>query len=847
HRDVKPENMLLGPNGEVLLSDFGIALLAHSSRSQSTQDAVGTVTYMAPEQLQGHPRPASDQYALAVVVYEWLAGSKLFDGSFTEIASQHLFAPPPPLRQKAPTISPLVEQVVMTALAKKPEERFGSVRAFANALEQAARAEPTLLSATTQVMPPSTPGTPASQIPTPPPSAFAPTQARTPSTPGIPSGPNAPTPPVSPAMTPPLSGFTPTPASASGAMRVSGPLPPTPVSAPLPGQAGGGTPPPVFGGQNFSGVLRRSGPLAPSTPLLPVAAPSPRRSVKTLFLVVLVLLALVSGSAALIWARSGGVVLSPGPVPTPTGTATLNQGSVPPQGKRGGTVTDGLLAEPDSLLSNRSVSTYSALVDATIWAPLLYGDAQGNLQPGLLLEVPSLANGGITADAMHYVLKLRPELKWSDGQPITADDVVFTLDLWSNPAYQAVFTPGLPYVAGYVASDVTTVILTLKQPYSPFLAQQLADPQMALLPRHVFGAMDPASIPKSSENFLPQVVSGPFQMQERVKGDHITVVRNRNYYQAAQGYPYLDKIVFKIISDASVMLTALQAGQIDTSWNLDASKLVSYKAIQGYTLTTTQYPDIFEEALFNLRNPILADLQVRKAISTSIDLDTIITQVRYGAAQRTCDDAVGSFAHNASASCYPFDPAGAKQLLDDDSWALGSDGYRHKNGQKLELRWSTTANNAVRQQTEEIAQANLKDLGIQIDIINYPANTYFGTVLPGGNFDIAEYANQLGYDPDNAFSWLCKETPDKDPNGFNWGYYCNPTVDQAIATEEANTDQSARLNAFRTIQQAILTDLPAIYLSAYGNLAIAKNTLHNYLPSGNGPTETWNVWQWWLG
>jgi serine/threonine protein kinase len=96
HRDIKPENMLLGRNNEVLLSDFGIALIAHSSGSQSIQEVAGTVTYMAPEQIQGKPRLASDQYALGVVVYEWLCGNPPFRGSFTEVAVQHALTPPPP-------------------------------------------------------------------------------------------------------------------------------------------------------------------------------------------------------------------------------------------------------------------------------------------------------------------------------------------------------------------------------------------------------------------------------------------------------------------------------------------------------------------------------------------------------------------------------------------------------------------------------------------------------------------------------------------------------------------------------------------------------------------------------
>ncbi len=139
HRDVKPENMLIGGQNQVLLSDFGIATIAHSTASKSVEAMAGTIPYMAPEQIQGHPRPASDQYSLGVVVYEWLCGDRPFHGTLTEVAVQHATVPPPPLREKVPTISPDVEQVVTTSLAKDPKQRFGSMLAFATALEHASQ------------------------------------------------------------------------------------------------------------------------------------------------------------------------------------------------------------------------------------------------------------------------------------------------------------------------------------------------------------------------------------------------------------------------------------------------------------------------------------------------------------------------------------------------------------------------------------------------------------------------------------------------------------------------------------------------------------------------------------
>src|SRR5712692_3674692 len=140
HRDVKPENMLSGDHQVVRLSDFGLALLAPSPEQLSTQGMSGTIPYMAPEQLQGKPRPASDQYALGIVAYEWLCGVRPFEGNYWQLAHQHISVPPPPLREKDPSLPASVEAVVLKALAKDPQQRYGSVQLFAQAFEQAAQA-----------------------------------------------------------------------------------------------------------------------------------------------------------------------------------------------------------------------------------------------------------------------------------------------------------------------------------------------------------------------------------------------------------------------------------------------------------------------------------------------------------------------------------------------------------------------------------------------------------------------------------------------------------------------------------------------------------------------------------
>jgi serine/threonine protein kinase len=140
HRDIKPENILLGPDNELLLSDFGLAAVAHRTVTQSVQDSAGTPLYMAPEQFRGKPTTASDQYSLGIMVYEWLCGETPFhEGSAFQLGYQHVHEPPPSLREQLPALSPAVEQVVMRALAKDPKERWPSVIDFANALVQASQ------------------------------------------------------------------------------------------------------------------------------------------------------------------------------------------------------------------------------------------------------------------------------------------------------------------------------------------------------------------------------------------------------------------------------------------------------------------------------------------------------------------------------------------------------------------------------------------------------------------------------------------------------------------------------------------------------------------------------------
>jgi peptide/nickel transport system substrate-binding protein len=514
--------------------------------------------------------------------------------------------------------------------------------------------------------------------------------------------------------------------------------------------------------------------------------------------------------------------------------------------KHGNTVTVALYEEPDSLLPYLTNETHSHIVDQALWAPLWYGDNQGVLHSGIA-DLPTPQNGYIAQDLKSLTIHLRFGLRWSDGSPITADDVAFSFNLYSNPDYANTF--GFPTTDprdpnGFVGAtkvDNSTVKLSFKNPFVASIAA-LADGASSVIPMKVFGSIKAADIGKSPENFMPSVTSGPFKVSDRVQGDHLTLVPNPNYYQP--GRPFLSQLTFKIIPDQTTILTALQAGKVDASWFLDVTKLDSYKAIQGYTTATDPNPAGYEVLAFNLTNPILADINVRKALTMSLNRADLITKLYKGAAKQTCDDHSGTVFHEPDLTCYPYDPNAAKQLLDQDGWTMGSDGYRHKGGKTLELRYATTYR-VLGTKTRYLAQDAWKAIGIKIDLQDYC--TFCGANAPGilhsGNFDIGEFANTPGYDPDDHTLFMCNQMPDR--GGSNYMHYCNKTVDAAEQAQQSTADINARKVAFHIIHAQIIADVPVFYLYSAANIYCYSNKLHNYAPSPLGATEAWNVWNWW--
>jgi ABC-type transport system substrate-binding protein len=785
HRDVKPENMLAGRQEELVLSDFGLAALAHGSGSLSTKEAIGTLAYMAPEQIEGHPREASDQYALGCVVYEWLCGSRPFEGSPTEVMVQQLSMPPQALRERMPAIPLPVEQVVLRALAKDPKGRFTSVAAFAAALEEAS-----LL-------------TPASDVP------FA--SEQTPA--GGPAEKDYATVAVASSES-----VVPMEATPSADLSVAAAVAPSLPTEPVPLQP---MPPIRQRIRHLSGI---------SAALL-------------VGLVVVVIAAGLLGSMSLL-AHFG--VLG-----THTGLTTP---------ARGGTWVNETVGDAVSLLPNAPGSVASWQIQMALYLPLFYGDPQGVFHPAAATEVPTLQNGGISADAKTWTFHLRPHLVWSDGQPYDARDVDYTWRLWINPSFNPGFvldSIGLRLISSTdVSADHLSITFHLKRAYVPFL-QSWVDGGQAPLPAHHFGAMAPGQIIRSPDNLNPHVVSGPFIMAESVPGDHYTVVRNPRYYLASQGLPYLDQVVFRIAGNEDTILKDLQAGTIDSSAFLDESRMSTYQRLQGYTLTTPATSNNIQGLFFNFHNTVLAShLEVRQAVAMAIDHRALIQAIPQGLTTPLCTDH-GSFYHpgyQPDAPCPVFDPAAANKLLSDNGWVKGPDGVCSKGHERLEFEFSADINSQVQPWSigdQAIIQRNLQAIGIKLDIQNYPDATFTSLLNEGkaspptgavaGRYDLAEFEAFWGYDPDDSLILACDQLP---PQGQNFDFYCNSALDALYRQELTIADPGVRQQIFVQVHQILLTQFPFITLYSPSDLYIMRKGTHNFLPNPVAGEDI-NIWQWW--
>jgi peptide/nickel transport system substrate-binding protein len=499
------------------------------------------------------------------------------------------------------------------------------------------------------------------------------------------------------------------------------------------------------------------------------------------------------------------------------------------------------------------------MMDA-LYLPLFSGDAQGVIHAAAATEVPTIGNGGVSADATTWTFHLRPGLVWSDGQPYDARDVDFTWRLWSNPQFEVGTMPGLNLISSAsVSADHLSITFHLTRPFAPFLADLWVDGIFAPLPAHHFRTMAPAPILKSSENLNPRVTSGPFMMAESVPGGHYTLVRNPRYYRAREGQPYLDKLIVTVVDHFP--LKELQAGSLDAiDGILDVPSFQAVQRLKGYTLIYPPTQNGFEALYFNFHNTLLASHpEVRQAMAMAVDQPTIIATALQGLGTELCTDHPSAYhpGYEPSPPCPVFGLEAANKLLDDAGWVRGSDGVRTKDGQRLEFEYSTqVTSRPERAAVQSIIQRDFGQIGIKLDIQNYANSAFFGSLLPqgkaspptgavAGRYDIAEWENNLTYDPDDSGLFACDQFPSA-ANVFtaqNLAFYCNPALDKLFVQEQATADPGVRQQIFEQIHGIYLTQFPFIVLYGPTIYAVVRKGMHNFLP---GPfTDTYNIAQWW--
>ncbi|MBI2778105.1 MAG: peptide ABC transporter substrate-binding protein [Chloroflexi bacterium] len=524
----------------------------------------------------------------------------------------------------------------------------------------------------------------------------------------------------------------------------------------------------------------------------------------------------------------------------------------------GGTVTIGLFQEPDNLNPYTAIQTASRVVREFTLEGLLGVDPDGNYVPELAAEVPSVANGGISADGKTITYKLKSGVTWSDGDPFTSADVKFTWQAIMDPANKVNTRSGYEQITSIDTPDPLTVVLNLKALYSPALQLFSSKGQTsdAVLPEHVLKGqvMANAEFSRKPEG------TGPFVVDNWVSGDSITLSRNPNFRVAGQ--PILDQIIIKILADQQAGIAQMQAGAIDVLWNLDEASVSSLANAAGVDISSTPSSNI-EYLGLNLSkrgtadpsvpHPILGDASVRKALSLAIDRSPILNDLLGGRTEAATSPIGLGWATPQGLSLPDPDPEAAKALLETAGWKdSDGDGIREKGGVKLSLEISTPSGQALRDQTEQILQAQFKAIGVDLVINNVTAAVLFGSwdengKLKRGDFDIVE--DTWGADLDPA-DWLATLfTSDQIPTAANagagWNFFRlqDPALDAAVAAGAATLDQEARKAAYRTAVERILADLVYIPLYKRAELDAFATSVQGEKPNPWEPF-TWTAAQW---
>jgi peptide/nickel transport system substrate-binding protein len=427
-----------------------------------------------------------------------------------------------------------------------------------------------------------------------------------------------------------------------------------------------------------------------------------------------------------------------------------------------------------------------------------------------LQPAPGLAERWETPDDVSYIFHLRRDARFSDGRPLTADDVQFTFEHLIDPAINSAFGATLrSAISSIQASDPYTVKFTLTHPVPGFLYSIV----VPILPAHIMRQ-------QGDSTDLP-VGSGPFRLISQ-SSTEIVLAPNEHYYGAP---PRLDRLVFKIVSDDNTRFLKMKKGELDLLIN--AIPLDKIDEVRKPPLNET-YNIIEEPGLsynyisFNLDNPAVQDVRLRQAIAHAVNIEEIIAYRLDGHAVR----ATGLLAplnpyYEGKVAAYPYDPDRAKALLD-EAGLKDPDGDRPQPRLTLELK---TSNNAQATGTARILQAQLAKVDINLDIRSYEWGTFYGDIR-SGNFQMTTMRWVGIIDPDFYYDiFHSSQTP---PKGNNRGRYASPDVDAMLDAGRITVTFPERKAVYAKVQQTLAEDLPYISLWHANNISIVHKRVKGY-------------------
>jgi peptide/nickel transport system substrate-binding protein len=507
----------------------------------------------------------------------------------------------------------------------------------------------------------------------------------------------------------------------------------------------------------------------------------------------------------------------------------------------GKSVTGAWSQEPDNIVPYFTQMSYAIWITQLTLGGLGEWDDQGNFVAELAAEVPSAANGGVSADGLTITWKLKSGLKWSDGQPLTSADVKFTWESILNPANAVMSRVGYDKIASIETPDDTTAVLKFSELYPPWqtLFTQGPNNSGALLPKHVLDGQ--TGLESNAFIHWPKVSSGPWVITDWVAGDHMTLLPNPNFYS---GRAKLDRVMIKFVPTPETALAALQTGDVDWYPDFSESDIATVGALEPTVHLKVVPGADFEHYFFNLGTTTgvngqgisdlngfcpFKDLRVRKAITLGINRQAFVDSLLDGKTTVPATQWPNSGWTNTSLQPDAYDAESAKALLEEAGYKVGADGIRSGmcDGVETKLSFSfETTDKQIRVDIALAAQSDLAKIGIEFKPIHTPAGTFFASYSDGGNmatgkFDMAGYTTGFYPDPMSGVmdSFACSTIPNaSSPSGTNNYHLCDPTLDGMMAAVNASADPAVRKTALDAVQKYIFDNYYVVMMYARANV-----------------------------